>query len=419
MMLFPLPAWRRAAVVLAALAAAVVTTTTATAQTGVTVFRGARIHPVSSPPIADGTIVVTGGRIAAVGGADVQIPSGATIVDLAGLVVTPGLVDASTTLGVPDIDLNEQGEEVTPQLRIADVLDPASRDFVAARRFGVTTVQVDPGNRNVIGGLGVVVKTVGDTLAQMLVKDESGLRLTMGAEPSSGNRAIRGGTPVGIYYRRPTTRMGVVWETRQAFYAAKAYLERKTDPDTPPELLGTDPGLEVLARALRGEVVVHTTARAEQDIRTALRLMDEFGYKALLEEATEAWRVVDELAEKGIPVLLAAPSRLAAADGAEVRYHTLNVLAQRGVSFAICSGAGDAPLPLIHEAMFAVRNGLAPAKALEAITLRPAEILAVADRVGSLQPGRDADLVVWTGDPLDPTTRVHAVYIGGREVTPR
>ena len=258
-----------------------------------------------------------------------------------------------------------------------------------------------------------------NTLERMLVREDSGLRLTMGGEPSRGNRPIRGGTPVGIHYRRPTTRMGVVWETRSAFYAAKAWMEQQTDPDAPPEATRVDPGLEVLARALRGEVLVRTTARAEQDIRTALRLMDEFGYRTLVEEATEAWRVVDELKEHGVSVLVSAPSRENAADGAEVRYHTLTLLARAEVPFAICSGADDAPLPLVHEAMFAVRYGLPADTALAAVTLRAAEILEIEDRVGSLQPGRDADLVLWTGSPFDPTTRLHAVYVGGEEVTPQ
>ena len=398
-----------------------ITPLTATAQDaaeGVVVLQGARIHPVSADPIDDGIVVISGGKIVAAGGADTPIPAGARILDCAGAVITPGLVDAGTTLGVARNDLNEQGEEVTPQVRIVDAIDPASDDFVEARRHGVTTAQINPGNRNVIGGLGAVVKTAGDTVGEMLVRDDSGLRLTMGGEPSSGNRAIRGGTPVGIYYRRPTTRMGVVWEARKAFYDAMAYMEQKTDPNAPPEAQRADPAMEILSQALKKELIVRTTARAEQDIRTALRLAEEFGYRTLVEEATEAWRVIDELVEAGVTVLLSAPSRMNAPDGADVRYHTVRLLAERGVPFAICTGADGGTLPLVQEAMFAVRYGLDPDTALAAVTLRAAEILGIDDRVGSLRAGRDADLVIWTGDPFDPTTRVRAVYVGGREVTP-
>jgi imidazolonepropionase-like amidohydrolase len=249
----------------------------------------------------------------------------------------------------------------------------------------------------------------------MLVRDESGLRLAMGLEPSSGNRAIRGGLPVGIYYRRPTTRMGVVWETRKAFYEAKEYGERKTiDPET-----RGDAALEVLLRALNGELLVRTTARAEQDIRTALRLAEEFGYRTLVEEATDAWLCADDLAASGVAVLVGSPSGSAGErDGAELRFHTLTMLAERGVPFAICTGSDESALPLRYEAMFAVRFGLTPDAALEAITRRPAEILDIADRAGALAPGLDADLVVWSGDPFDPTTAVEAVYVRGRKAAP-
>jgi imidazolonepropionase-like amidohydrolase len=386
------------------------------AQDTITVFRGARIHSAAAAPVDNGILVIAGGRIVAVGGPNLELPAGATVVDCAGRVMTPGLVDAGTTLGVQPGDLNEQGEEITPQLRVVDALDPKDVRLRRALRGGVTTIQVNPGNRNVVGGLGAVIKTVGDTVAAMLVRDESGLRLTMGSEPSSGNRAIRGGTPVGIYYRRPTTRMGVVWETRKAFYDAKAYQERKTVPDADGGEAAVEPGMEVLVRALQGEVTVRTTARMEQDIRTALRLADEFGYKALVEEATEAWRVIDDLAAAGVPVLVASPSRLAAAEGAEVRLDTLNLLAARDIPFAICTGADDGGLGLAHEAMFAVRNGLSPERALRAVTLDAARMLGIDERVGSLQAGRDADFVLWSGDPFDPTSAVLSVYVGGREV---
>ncbi len=400
---------------LAFLAFLVVGTGGATAQDTVTVLRGARILPVSGPAIENGTVVLAQGRIRAVGGADLEVPEGSTTVDCRDKVITPGLVDAATELGLKADDRNEQGEEVTPQVRVLDALEPDDPGLQRALRGGVTTVQVNPGDRNVIGGLGAVIKTSGDTIADMLMRDESGLTLTLGDEPTSGNRAIRGGTPASMYDRRPTTRMGVIWETRKAFYDAKAYGERKTDGSD----AGGNASLDVLLRALKGELLVHTTARAEQDIRTALRLANEFGYKTLVEDATEAWECPDELAAAGVSVLVTSPSGAAREqDGAERRYHTLNLLAARGVPFAICTGGDERALPLVQEAMFAVRYGLDPAAALDAVTRRPAEILGVADKVGALAPGLDADLVVWSGDPFDPTSAVEAVYVRGAKVAP-
>lgn len=387
----------------------------ATAQDTITVLRGARVLTGTGQVIEDGVVTMAGGKIVAVGDAKLEVPGGAVIVDCAGKVITPGLVDASTTLGIAG-DANEQGDEITAAVSVLDALDPRDKGLARALRAGVTTVQVNPGNKNVIGGLGAVVKTFGDSVERMLVREDSGLRLTMGAEPSGGNRASRGGTPASIYYRRPTTRMGVVWETRQAFYRAIAYQEQKTIPNAPPPPVDAD--LEVLLRALRGELIVRTTARAEQDIRTAIRLANEFGYKTVLDESTEAWSVLDAIVAANVPVLLASPSRGIAGDGAEVRWATARLLAQRGVPFAICSGADAGALDLGREAMFAVRFGLDPGIALRSVTSEAARLLAVEDRVGSLSAGLDADVVLWSGDPFDPTSSVLSVWVGGRRVVP-
>ncbi|MFO1054888.1 MAG: amidohydrolase family protein [Planctomycetota bacterium] len=385
-------------------------------QQGITALRGARVHTAAGPAIDKGVVVMANGRIVAIGGADLEIPSGAKVVDCSGQVLTPGFVDASTTLGIAG-NANEEGNEITAAVRVVDALDPASKSLRRVLEGGVTTIQVNPGNRNVIGGLGAVVRTHGDTVEKMLLRDEAGLRVTMGDEPSSGNRAIRGGLPDSMYYRRPTTRMGVVWETRQAFYKAKAYAEQKTLPNGQPPTPDAD--LEILSRVLKGEIVVHTTARAEHDIRTALRLAEEFGYKTILDEGTEAWRVIDELARTHTPVLLSAPSRNAAPDSADVRWATAQMLAQHDVPFAICTGADAGTLDLAREAMFAVRYGLDRDVALRAITSEAAKLCGVDDRVGSLSVGREADVVAWSGDPFDPTASVLSVWVQGEQVVSR
>lgn len=391
------------------------------AQDQVTVFRGARILSARGAPIEQGILVISSGKIQTLGGMDTSIPEGAKIIDLQGKTITPGLVDAGTTLGLDQNNANEQGAEVTPQMRVIDAIDPADPRFARIRRHGVTTVQVNPGNKNVIGGLGAVLKTSGKTVYEMLLRDESGLRMTMGREAASGNRAIRGGAPDSIYYRRPTTRMGVIWAARKAFYDAMEYREQRTIADGDSPSLGGDPGMEVLVRVLDREITVHATTHAEQDIRTALRLAAEFGYKTLLEEATEAWRVAKEIKDAGVKVLISSPSVQESVDssrrdGAEVRLSTLNLLAEAGIPFAIHTGSSIGSMHLINEAMFALRNGLSREQTLAAITRIPAEILGIDDRVGSLSPGLDADLVIWNGDPFAPTTRVEVVYINGQEV---
>jgi len=386
-----------------------------TGQETITVLKGAKVYPVSRPAIEDGVVVLAGGVIQVVGDRDTSIPQNANVIDCTGLVITPGLIDAATTLGVSSTDANEQSDEVTPHMHIVDAIDPADKAFGRALHGGVTTVQVSPGGRNVIGGLGAVLKTHGDTVADMLMRDEASLTVTMGSEPSSGNRAIRGGTPTGLYYRRPTTRMGVVWELRKAMYDAQAYREEKTlgDSEAPPV---EDPGMEVLLRALDKKLQVRTSAMAEQDIRTALRLAEEFGYDTVLEEVTEAYQVADALAEAKVKVIFGAPSAEVGRDGARPKMHTLNLLAERSVPFAIASGRLVGTEDLAREAMFAMRHGLDRARALASVTIIPAEILGVSDRVGSLAAGKDADLVLWTGEPFGALTTAEAVYVRGEKV---
>ncbi|MCB9886367.1 MAG: amidohydrolase family protein [Planctomycetes bacterium] len=389
----------------------------ASAQEGTVVYQGARILPGGKPAIAQGVLIVSGGKVLAVGGPSTSIPSGATVVDCSGKTITPGLVDASFAGAMTDEDSNEQSEEVTPSLRAIDSLDLTTDAVRHARAAGVTTVHAMPGTKNVIGGIGCVVKTVDDAAGPHLLVDDASLRITMGAEPSMGNRAIRGGRPDSMYYRRPTTRMGVIWEVRKAFYDAKAKLER-TAADGPGD---NDPATDVLTKVLQGKLVAYTTARSEQDLRTALRLADEFGYKTVLDEAQDAYYLVDEIAAAKVAVLLGAPSAedvtgRAGADGASPRFSTIALLAQKKVPFVVTTGTNAAALDLVREAMFAVRFGLSPEQAIDAVTIRPAQLLGIDNRVGSLAAGKDADFVVWSHDPLDPAAVAESVHIDGISV---
>ncbi|MBK8096314.1 MAG: amidohydrolase family protein [Planctomycetes bacterium] len=401
----------------ATLLALAVGAATATAQDKITALRGARILPGGAPAIDNGVLLIAQGRIQAVGGASTPIPEGTVVIDVTGKTITPGLIDANWRFGTGSLDRNEQGDEVTPHLRVLDTLDPADRQFERTRAAGVTTVHVMAGTQNVIGGLGAVLKTAGQDVDAMVLGSETSLRVTMGSEPSMGNRAIRGGSVESIYYRRPTTRMGVVWEVRKAFYDAKEAMNQTlNDPQQ------QDPGLQVLMRVLKKELAVVTTARSEQDIRTALRLAAEFGYTTVIDEAQEAHYVIDELAAAKVWVLVGAPSadRVTGGgggDGAEPRFSTLTKLAAANVPFVITTGTNQAALDLVREAMFAVRNGIDPQLALDSITVRPAQLLGLGDRIGSLAAGKDADFVVWTADPFDPTAVAAQVWCNGLTVS--
>ena len=389
--------------------------TAATAQ-DVTAYTNARILPGGRPALSNGTLVVSGGKVLAIGGADdVEVPEGATQVDCAGKTITPGLIDASFQLSASFTDLNEQSEEVTPHMRALDAIDPEDAALMRAREAGVTTVHVMPGTRNVISGLGCAIKTFGTSPSKMVLEREASMRLVMGSEPSLGNRAIRGGRVDSIYYRRPTTRMGVVWAARQAFY--KAQEENTIDGGDPTP----SPGIEVLKRVLSGNLTAYTTARSEQDIRTALRLAEEFGYRTVIDDAQDAHYVIEELANAKVTVLLGAPSAervsgTAARDGADPRGATVTRLAEGKVPFVITTGTNPEALDLVREAMFAARNGISPRLALDAVTILPARLLGIDERVGSLAVGKDADFVVWSQDPLHPATTPVSVHINGLPV---
>ena len=393
---------------------------TAASQQDVTAFTNATVLPGGAPAMRQATMIVAGGKVVALGSADaVEIPVGAVVVDCSGKTITPGLIDASFMTSVTANDANEQSDEVTPHLRILDSLDPEDPMMRRARSGGVTTVHVMPGTQNVIGGLGCVVKTHGSDPDQMVVKQDATMRIVMGSEPSNRNRAIRGGRIESMYYRRPTTRMGVVWAVRRAFFDAQEAMQKTQGaPDQGPP----SPGIEVLTQVLQGKMTAVTTARSEQDLRTALRIADEFGYQTVIDEAQDAYMVADELAERKATVMLGAPSATdvgggGGRDGAAPRSGTVRALADKGVKFVITTGTNTRRLPLVREAMFAARNGLGPQQALDAITIEPAKLLGVDDRIGSLAKGKDADFVIWSNDPLDPAAVAESVHIDGKPVS--
>lgn len=391
------------------------------AQDTTVVYRGATVWPGDGPAIEDAVVVVRNGRIEAMD-RGLAIPDGATVIDVPGKFITPGLVDAAFDGAISALDANEQGTEVTPSLRVLDALDPQNPAFARVRNGGVTTVHLMPGTRNVIGGLSAVVQTWAKDPQSMLVRDEVSLRMVLGAEPSGGNRAIRGGNVDSIYYRRPTSRMGVIWAARRAFYDAKEHLAESPGGVRVTRTTQELRDLSVLARVLQGTLPLVTTARNEQDLRTALRLAAEFGYTPVVDEAQEAHMVVDELAAARVWVMVSSPSAddvggSAGQDGAEPRHSTLLRLSQKGVPFVVTTGSNSLGTELVREMMFAHRFGLTKEEALAAVTSRPAKLLGLADRKGRLRPGLDADLVVWSADPFDPASTPVTVVLGGTDTT--
>ncbi len=373
---------------------------------------GAVVHPVASPPIASGVVLVEDGRITAVGpAAEVSIPEGARVLEAA--VVTPGLVDALSTTGLtgilnhpPDQDHIEGDDPVQPALRALDAYDPWEDLVDWVRGHGVTTVNVGPSPGAVVGGRTAVVHTRSAPVDDVALVADGLVVFTLGDAP----KWRFAGQGVG-------TRMGAAATIRQELARARDYAERRKLPlaDRPEVDLGTEALADLLAKRRRALFV----ADRADDLLTALRIGREFGLDVVLAGAAEGWMVADELAEAGAPVIVGPVMTRGWTDGEEANTSYANAAKLRaaGVPVAFLSGyEGYVPKVrvVLWEAAIAAANGLGPEAALEALTLAPARILGVADRVGSLEVGKDADLVLFDGDPFEYTSHVCGVVVQGQ-----
>ncbi|UWX96557.1 amidohydrolase [Arthrobacter zhaoxinii] len=367
----------------------------------------ARVVPVTGAPF-HGTVLVEDGRIRELG-PDVVVPGDAEVLDAGGQWLLPGLVDAHTHLGVHEEgegwagnDSNEMTDPVMAGVRALDAVNPFDTGFDDALAGGVTTANINPGSGNPIGGQAVALHTHGRYLEEMVLRAPSGLKSALGENPKR------------IYSDKkqtPSTRLGTAMVIRQAFMEAQNYLG-KADPNM------RDPHLEALAMVLRREIPWRQHAHRADDIGTALRLAEEFGYDLVLDHGTEAHLLADVLAERGVPVLIGP--LFTTRSKVELRGRSManpGKLAAAGVEISIITDHPVVPINfLIFQAALAVKEGLDRDEALRAVTINPARVLGLADRLGSLEPGKDADLVLWSGDPLDVMQRALKVWIGGREV---
>lgn len=372
------------------------------------VIVNAQILPISAAPFT-GSLVITEGRIAELG-ASVEQPPGHQVIDAGGGWVLPGLVDAHVHLGVHEegegwagADVNETTDPVTAAARALDAINPADIGFADARAAGITAVNVNPGSANPIGGLAVAIKTQGRIVDEMILRSPSGLKAALGENPKR------------IYGERkqtPNTRLGVAMTIRKAFTEARRW-QAKDPAERPADLVS-----EALVMVLERKIPWRQHCHRADDIATALRLADEFGYDLVLDHGTEAYKIADLIAERDIPVLYGP--MIVSRSKVEVRDRSPKapgILSRAGVRVSIITDHPVVPIEfLIHQAALAVREGMDPAEALEAVTLNPAEVLGVSDRIGSLEPGKDADLALWSGDPLDTRTRVLRTWIDGEQV---
>jgi imidazolonepropionase-like amidohydrolase len=393
----------------------------ATSRAEVILVKAGKVYAGPEKVIRDGFVLIEDGKVAAIG-TDLTAPEGARVIDRPNGTITAGLIDANSAAGFASpINRAEHALECIPHLRVIDMIDLGHRDFDHLASAGVTTVYISADSASVIGAQGSIVKT-GGPLRERVVRGAYGVKATVGREPIY--KGARSRTPYrGTTYltRRPTTRMGLVWVFRKSFHDAMILAKGDT-PHTRGEGSPSDEAIPYLQKILKGEIPLRIQARAQLDILTAIRLSDEFDLPFILEDATDANRCVNELREHKIPVIFGplfdypVGFRAASREMDRYRYSTPSVLLDAGITLALSANglSGEASLP--RQAMYAMRVGLSRRQALAAVTTTPAKLLGIADTAGSIEEGRPADLVVWSGEPFEATTRADVVVIGGSVV---
>ncbi|WP_261131810.1 amidohydrolase [Bacillus sp. Marseille-Q3570] len=334
------------------------------------------------------------------------------IMDAKDKVISPGLIDVHTHLGVHEEgignighDFNETSDPITPEVRAIDGINPREKGFEDARKAGVTTVQVLPGSANVIGGEMVTMKTVGTIVDEMVIRNPSGMKAAFGENPKRLH---------GTKGKVPVTRMGIAALFRKEMRKAQQYLEKKEngkDPDF-------DLGLENLCKVLQKEIPLRAHAHRADDIVTLLRLAKEFDIEITIEHCTEGHHIAEYVASHGFHVSVGPTmSTRSKIELSEKGWHTPKVLAEAGVPVSITT---DHPVVgieyLLSSVANAIRFGLSETEAWKSITLTAAKHLGVEDQVGSLEEGKDADLVIWNGDPFDLRNSVETTIINGEIV---
>lgn len=365
-----------------------------------------------------GSILVEGTQIKAIG-ENLVAPEGAKVIEAEGKLVLPGFIDAHCHVGIGEEiyqsegdDLNEMTDPLTPELRAIDGINPEDEGFRDARLGGVTAVFSTPGSANVIGGTGVVLKTVGKVVDKMIVRDPAGLKVAFGENP----KVVYGGEQK----KMPMTRMATAALLRQALVDAQTYLEKLDqgieDPEKVPE---RDLGMESLLRVIKREIPLRAHAHRADDIMTAIRIAREFNVELVIEHCTEGHKIAEEIAEYGYPAVV-GPCLVnrAKVELKDKSFETPGVLSRAGVKVAIITDHSVTPieqLPLC--AALVARAGMDEEEALKAITINPAEILGVDHRLGSLEVGKDADIVIWSEHPFILKSRPETVIINGKVIT--
>ncbi len=378
-------------------------------------FVGARILPVDGDPIDDGVLVVDGKKIVAIGDRSTPIPADATVVDVSGKTITPGLICTHSHVG--GIGGADSSAPIQPDVRISDSLNVLDSGFKRAVAGGLTTLNIMPGSGHLLSGQTVYVKLRNDasTIDDISILDDRGLPMG-GVKMANGTNSIRGKKPF------PGTRGKSAALVRAYYIAAEEYRDRILAADGDPEKMPPRHlGYEALVEVLEGRKIVHHHTHRHDDIMTVLRIAKEFGFRVVLHHVSEGWKVIDEIAAAKAPcsiILLDSPGGKQEAVDLAMRTGGLMERAGINVAFHTDDWITDSRL-FLRMAAFGVRAGMSRAAALRALTLSGAEMLDLADRSGSLTVGKDADFVIMSGDPFSVYTKVLETWVEGVRVFDR
>ncbi len=360
-------------------------------------IQNGHIKPMVGPELEKGCVLIgDDGKIAAVA-PEVSAPAGAQVIDAGGRLVTPGCVDAHCHIGLDNqamgwegMDYNEIVDPLTPQMRAIDSINPMDEAFGLALRGGVTSACTGPGSANVVGGTFVAVKLAGKRVDKMIIKDPLAMKCAFGENPK---RCYGQGKKAS-----PMTRMGSAALLRELLFKTRRYMEDKEAGKNP----AFDMKLESMIPVLKGEIPLKAHAHRADDILTAIRIAKEFGLHMTLDHCTDGALIADELAEEGLPAFvgpsLGSKTKI---ELAHKSFTTPAVLHAAGVPISIITDAPVIPLQNLPMcAGLAAHAGLDMDEAWRAVTINPANQTGIGDRVGSLEPGKDGDVVIWAADPL-------------------
>lgn len=379
-------------------------------------IKNGKIHTMAKDTYEKGCILIDNGKIIDIQ-ENIEAPLGTEIINAEGLVVMPGIIDAHCHLGMWEdsigfegADGNETTNPITPQLRAIDAINPMDINFKEAYEAGITTVMTGPGSANVIGGQFAVIKTYGKRIDDMIIKAPAAVKIAFGENPK---RVYNGKG------QAPSTRMATAALLRETLMKAKDYMKKKKlgeeNSDKMPDM---DIKLEALIPVLNKEIPLKAHAHRADDIFTALRIAKEFEVNITLDHVTEGHLIVDDLKTENVP-LIVGPSfgERSKVELKELSFKTPGILSNAGIKVAIMT---DHPvIPLQHLPMcaaYAVKAGMKEEDALKAITINAAEFIGASDRVGSIEIGKDADIAIFDGNPLDIKTETIYVLIDGKIV---